>query len=166
LNGVWLPPKAAGCVCRDVPGTACDHCTVWQQQQHPQRPPLRVLRRLPQRQRRPLPVAPPPPPPKPTPPVAVQTRRQSSRSTKGQRLLPTQYRGSSLAPPHHKPAGGCLASGDSDDETDEFAHRHIPSLVGRWFGWRKRLKKRKMHRLITPWWRCDLWRVAMAGFTR
>jgi hypothetical protein len=48
-NGVWLPPKAAGCVCRDVPGTARDHCTVWQQQQHPQRPPLRVLRRLPQR---------------------------------------------------------------------------------------------------------------------
>jgi hypothetical protein len=25
-----------------------------------------------------------------------------------------------LAPPHHKPAGDCLASGDSDDETDEF----------------------------------------------
>jgi hypothetical protein len=24
-----------------------------------------------------------------------------------------------LAPPHHKPAGDCLASGDSDDETDE-----------------------------------------------
>jgi hypothetical protein len=89
-NGVWLSPKAAGCVCRDVPGTACDHCTVWQQQH-----PLRVLRRLPQRQRRPLPVA--PPPPKPTSPVAVQTRRQSSRSTKGQRLLPTQY------PPHLKP---------------------------------------------------------------
>jgi hypothetical protein len=54
--------------------------------------------------------------------MAVQTRRQSSRSTKGkgQRLLPTQYRGSGLAPPHHQPAGDCLASGDSDDETDEF----------------------------------------------
>jgi hypothetical protein len=67
-----------------------------------------------------------------TPPVAVQTRRRSSWSTKGQRLLPTQYRGSGLAPPHHKPAGDCLASGDSDDETetDEFtldaaAARHV-----------------------------------------
>jgi hypothetical protein len=57
---------------------------------------------------------------KPTPSVAVQTRRQSSQSTKGQRLLPTQYRGSGLAPPHHQPAGDCPASGDSDDETDEF----------------------------------------------
>jgi hypothetical protein len=38
----------------------------------------------------------------------------------GQRLLPTQYRGSGLAPPHHKSAGDCLASGDSDNETDEF----------------------------------------------
>ena len=141
-NGVWLPPKAAGCVCRDVPGTACDHCTVWQQQQHPQRPPLRVLRRLPQRQRRPLPVA--PPPPKPTPPVAVQTRRRSSRSTKGQRLLPTQYRGSGLAPPHHKPAGDCLASGDSDDETDEFT-LDAAAVVA------EEAVERKEARRVKPW---------------
>jgi hypothetical protein len=33
--------------------------------------------------------------------------------------LTTQTGGPGLAPPHHKPAGDCLASGDSDDETDE-----------------------------------------------
>jgi hypothetical protein len=106
------------------------------------RPPLRVLRRLPQRQRRPLPVA--PPPPMPTPPVAVQTRRQSSRSTKGQRLLPTQYRGSGLAPPHHKPAGDCLASGDSDDETDEFT-LDAAAVVA------EEALERKEGRRVKPW---------------
>jgi hypothetical protein len=114
VHPVW---QSGACIQFFVPGTACDHCTVWQQQQHPQRPPLRVLRRLPQRQRRPLPVA--LPPPKPTPPVAVQTRRQSSRSTKGQRLLPTQHRGSGLAPPHHQLAKKSEASSYLKDTLSE-----------------------------------------------
>ena len=140
---MWVPPKAAGCVCRDVPGTACDHCTVWQQQQHPQRPPLRVLRRLPQRQRRPLPVA--PPPPKPTPPVAVQNSAPiEPEYYKGQRLLPTQYRGSGLAPPHHKPTGDCLASGDSDDGTDEFT-LDAAAVVA------EEAVERKEARRVKPW---------------
>jgi hypothetical protein len=93
-------------------------------------------------------------PAKPTPPVTVQTRRQSSWSTKGQRLLPTQYRGSGLAPPHHKPAGGCLTSGDSDDETDQskldaaavVAEEAVERKEARRdrLGWRKMLKSIKI----------------------
>jgi hypothetical protein len=30
-NGVWFMPNASGCACHDVPGTVCDHCTIWQQ---------------------------------------------------------------------------------------------------------------------------------------
>jgi hypothetical protein len=43
-----------------------------------------------------------------------------------QQVRSTQHRGPGLAPPHHKPAasrGACLASGDSDDVTDELKIR-------------------------------------------
>jgi hypothetical protein len=45
-------------------------------------------------------------------PVLPKGSGCSQRSTTEDRAL--------RAPPHHKSAGDCLASGDSDDETDEF----------------------------------------------
>jgi len=77
-NGVWLPPPKE------------------QQPQQPQRPsPLRVLRRLPQRQR-PLQVAPPPPGPPPPPPQAHTTGlRRSGRTRRRVTPASTQYATSS-----------------------------------------------------------------------
>jgi hypothetical protein len=64
---------------------------------------------------------------------------------KGQWLLPTQYRGSGLAPPHHKqPAGDCLASGDSDNETDEFT-LDAAAVVA------EEAVERKEARRVKPW---------------
>ena len=53
-------------------------------------------------------------------------------------------RGSGLAPPHHKPAGDCLASGDSDDETDEFT-LDAAAVVA------EEAVERKEARRVKPW---------------
>ena len=66
---------------------------------------------------------------------------EHQRATAG---LPTQYRGSGLAPPHHKPAGDCLASGDSDDETDEFT-LDAAAVVA------EEAVERKEARRVKPW---------------
>jgi hypothetical protein len=56
----------------------------------------------------------------------------------------TQYRGSGLALPHHKPAGDCLASGDSDNETDEFT-LDAAAVVA------EEAVERKEARRVKPW---------------
>jgi hypothetical protein len=66
-------------------------------------------------------------------------------------LLPTQHRGSGLAPPqskptgsYHKPAGDCLASDDGDDETDEVKLDAAAVIA-------EEAVERKKARRVKPW---------------
>jgi hypothetical protein len=106
-NGVVAPtegPKAAGRVCRDVTGTACDHFTVRQQQQHPQRPPLRVLRRLPQRQR----------PATPTAGGTAATKAHAASGSADEAPIEPEHQSATAAPNTAQRIGPCSTTEQAD----------------------------------------------------
>ena len=75
----------------------------------------------------------------------IYTEGSPTRSYREQLLQVQQVRWrSGLAPPHHKPAGDCLASGDSDDETDEFT-LDAAAVVA------EEAVERKEARRVKPW---------------